>query len=510
MKSYLSFFIVAVMTLGLLFLLLTRPRTPHDAPAEVLELTEAGPEGGAEAGAADAGSKDATANVADAAPKPAGERPLRVTGLGWELLAPGAALGGVDAGGPLGTSPNGVGPNIEIAPETGLDAVEARLARGGADPAGADIAILPLPSFVAGYERIRALDPRAFLVVGFSRGREEIHAAPGALAKAPPAADEVKIVGLVPGNATDLNAKAAGSESATVFGLFALDLLGVAPTRVRFVAPGTTEAKTSLLGAVIKGAADDRKVVVSTTDATRLVPVVAIAPRAVIDANEPKLRAFSAAWLDGLGKVSADASGIARKLAAKEGVTLAAGTGGAPEAIALLERLGQLDNAKLADEPTWIGASAKGPVTLETLTQRTWQLARAGGLTSTAAPEPLPIDARVITAMAITPKPKDAPKDGDAGAPSTFAPLPAGGVVLLSYRAVAAEADAAQVTAQIGFLSGVFERAAFRVSAKGGDKAAKAIAQAAKEKFDLPSNRLATVAAEPQGAFAQVDVVALP
>lgn len=500
MKSYLTFFIVAVMTLGLLFLLLTRPRTPHDAPAEVLELTDAG-DGGVEGGAADAG-KDATATADATAPKPAGERPLRVTGLGWELLAPGATLGGVDAG---------VGTTIEIAPETGLDAVEARLARGGADPAGADIAILPLPSFVAGYERIRALDPRAFLVVGFSRGREELHAAPGALAKAPPAADEVKVVGLVPGNASDLNAKAAGSESATVFGLFALDLLGVAPTRVRFVAPGTPEAKASLLGAVIKGAADDRKVVVSTTDATRLVPVVAIAPRAVIDASEPKLRAFSAAWLEGLGKVSADASGVARKLAAKEGVALAAGTGGAPEAIALLERLGQLDNAKLTDEPTWIGASAKGPVTLETLTQRTWHLARAGGLTSAAAPEPLPIDARVVTAMAIAPKPKDAPKpEGDAGAATTFAPLPAGGVVLVSYRAVAAEADAAQVAAQIGFLSGVFERAAFRVSAKGGDKAAKAIAQAAKEKFDLPAGRLATVAAEPQGAFAQVDVVALP
>lgn len=494
MKGYVAFFVTAVMTLGLLFLLFTRSRTPHGAPAEVVEATEAdGGDGGAEGGAADA----AVAATDAGAAKPTGPAPLRVATLGWELAAAGAALGAAE-------------PAIEIAPETALDAVEGRLARGGADPAGADVAVLPLPAFVASYERLRALEPRAFLVVGFSRGREEVHAAPGALAKPPPAADEVKMVGLGPATAGDATARAAGTESATFVGLFALDMLGVAPSRVRFVAPGAPEAKGAFLAAIARGATDERKVAFSTSDATRLVPIVAIAPKATIDASEPKLRGFAKRWLDGLRAARADAAGVTRKLASKDGVPLAAGTGGAPEAIALLERLGQVDDAKLEDEPTWIGASAKGAVTLDALAQRAWQLERGAGITAAAAPDPLPIDARVVTALAIPPKPAPAPPgaDADAGAPS-FAPLPAGSSVLLVYRAEPS-ADAATVAARIGFLAGVFERAAFRVSAKGGDKAAKAIAQQAKEKFDLPATRLATSPVEPQGAFASVEIVAVP
>ncbi|HSO37721.1 MAG TPA: hypothetical protein VLT33_34580, partial [Labilithrix sp.] len=99
---------------------------------------------------------------------------------------------------------------------------------------------------------------------------------------------------------------------------------------------------------------------------------------------------------------------------------------------------------------------------------------------------------------------------GDAGADAgVFAALPAGTTALVVYRADPT-ADAATVIAQIGFLSGVFERAAFRVSAKGGDKAARAIAAAARDRFDLPASRLATAGGEPPGAFAVVEVLALP
>ncbi|HSO34878.1 MAG TPA: hypothetical protein VLT33_20255, partial [Labilithrix sp.] len=172
MKGYATFFLIAVMSLGLVFLLVTRVRAPYDAPAadpEVVELVDAGDGGKTDAAApADAGAAEA------ATPKPV-ERPLRVASLGWELVAAGVALTAPD-GGPTG-------PLLELAPEATLDAVEARLARGGNDPVGADIAVLPLPAFVLAYDRLRALDPRAFVVVGFSRGREEVHAAAGALLK---------------------------------------------------------------------------------------------------------------------------------------------------------------------------------------------------------------------------------------------------------------------------------------------------------------------------------------
>jgi hypothetical protein len=407
-------------------------------------------------------------------------------------------------------------PSVELAPEVTLEAVEARLARGGSDPVGADVAILPLPAFVVAYERLRALEPRAFMIVGFSRGREEVHAASGALLKSPPGGDEVKLVAFGPATAGEATAKASGTESATVLGLFALDLLGVAPARVRFVAPAAADAKSALFSAIARGAADDRKLALSTADASRLVPIVAVAPKALLDASEPKMRELARAWLEGLGRAGKDASSVARRLANKEALPLGAGVGGAPEAIALLERLGQVEAATLAQQSSYFGASAKGPVTLATLTQRTWSLARAAGLTTSAAPEALPIDARIATALApsstSSPRATDVDAGGtDAGAGTgAFAPLPTGATPLVLYRAVEAQADAASVAAQIGFLSGIFEHAAFRVTAKGGEKAARAIANAARERFDLPASRLATGTGEPAGAFAAVEILALP
>ena len=509
MKSYLTFFLVAVMSLGLVFLLVTRSRKDHPAPGvdpEYVEVAADAAAPGADAGAAVALADAAAPIVAAeaAAPKPT-ERPLRVTTLGWELVAAGVALTAADGG--------ATGPLIELAPEATLEAVEARLARGGTDPVGADIAVMPLPAFVIAYDRLRALDPRAFVVVGFSHGREEVHAAPGALLKAPPAADEVKLVALGPATAADATAKAAGTESATVLGLFALDLLGVQATRVRMIAPGAPEAKAALFSAVARGAADERKLAFSSADASRLIPIVAIAPKAQLDASEAKMRDFARAWLDGFERSRKDASNVARRLANKEALPLAAGVGGAPEAISLLERLGQIEPAGLAQQRALIGASAKGPVTLETLAQRTWVIARAGGLTTSAAPSPLPIDDRIATAIgpAPSPPPSNAPA-GDAGSADAgaFAALPAGTTPLLVYRATDPASDAASVAAQIGFLSGVFEHAAFRVSAKGGEKAARVIAASARDGFNLPSTRLAVARGEPAGVFATVEVLGLP
>src|SRR6185369_4853535 len=139
-------------------------------------------------------------------------------------------------------------------------------------------------------------------------------------------------------------------------------------------------------------------------DAARLIPIVAVAPKGVLEAREPALREWSKAWLDGLSHVSKDVPAIARRLAGKEALPLAGGVGGAPEALVLVERLGQIENATLDQQTSYIGALAKGAVTLDTLTQRTWQLERGGGLTTNAAPDPLPMDARVVSMIAPPPK----------------------------------------------------------------------------------------------------------
>jgi hypothetical protein len=93
---------------------------------------------------------------------------------------------------------------------------------------------------------------------------------------------------------------------------------------------------------------------------------------------------------------------------------------------------------------------------------------------------------------------------------AALAPLPSGLTPLLVYRATEPGADAASVTAQIGFLASVFERAAFRVSAKGGEKVAKTIALNARDAFTLPTSRLAVATSEPAGAFATVEIFSLP
>ncbi len=510
MKGYATFFVIAVMTLGLLFLLLTRARTPHKAPAEEIEIVaDAAADASTDGGPVATTPDGATAVGADAtAPTKPAERPLRVTALGWELVAAGAALAAPD-GGPAANA------TVEIAPETSLDQVEARLGRGGADPVGADIAVMPLPAFVVAYDRVRRLDLKIFAVVGFSHGRDEIHATAGALTKAPPAADEVRLVGLSPSNASDAALKASGSESATLLGLFALDLLGVPPARVRIIAPGAADAKGASFSAIVRGAADDRKLAFSTADAANLIPIVAVAPKQRLDEAEPKMKDFTRAWLDGIARANKDASTVARRLANKEALPLGAGVGGAPEAIALLDRLGQIESVGLEKQRNLIGAEAKGAITLEVLLQRTWQLAKAGGLTTVSAPDPSPIDARVVSAIAppaVVPKPSVEGDGGgaDAGTVGTFTPLPAGSTVLLVYRVVDAAADNASVVSQIGFLSGVFEKAAFRVTAKGGEKSARSIATAARDRFSLPSARLATTTVEPTGAFATIEIVALP
>ena len=162
--------------------------------------------------------------------------------------------------------------------------------------------MLPLPAFVASFERLRALEPRAFLVLGFSHGREEVHATAGALLKPPAGTDEVKLVALGPATATDQAVRAIGSESATLLGLFALDQLGVAPSRIRFVAPSAPDAKGAAFAAVVMGAPDERPRAFSTADASRLVPIVAVAPKALLDSNEKAVREWSKAWLDGLAR----------------------------------------------------------------------------------------------------------------------------------------------------------------------------------------------------------------
>jgi hypothetical protein len=464
---------LVVMMVALLGMLISRNREKHDAPAEELaaEVLPSG-DGGADATATprEAGSGPATSDAG------AATGGMRVVGLGWELLAPAVTTSGDP------------GPD-EIAAAYALEGVEARLARGVADPAGADVAIMPLASFIVSYDRLKALDARAFLVVGFSAGREELHAAlPSALVKAPGAED----VTLVAAPAS------AGSEAATLLGLFALDAIGTPASRLKLIPATAPEAKGAPFAATLRGAADDRKRVLSTADAPRLVPIVAVAPASALDANASRYAAWATRWLDGIARSKADAANIARRLAAKEGARIASDSGSPPEALALVERLGQIEGASLANNAS-LAADGREP-SLAGIARETWRLARAGGLVSGAAPESPPVSTKIIATLAPSGADAGAPTAaGDAAAPSdaaTDGPPPlalatldaASTPILVARLEAAAEADA--IAARVVLLAHAFDRATLAVSVKANDKATRDVLARAVAR-GVPASRLA-------------------
>lgn len=503
-RTYVTFFVISVMTLGLLFLLLTRGRLAYDAPAEeivpVAVVADAGIGEGGLASAADGGVSALVDGGADAGVR---ARPVRVAALGWDLAAPGLALLLRSGAEPVAPSL----PALEVTAEEDVDGVAGHLARGGDDPLGADVAVLPVASFVVAYEKLRALDPRAVAVVGFSRGREELRAAPGALARAAASTEDARLV-------------AVGNDTATTLGLFVLRASGVAPSRVRFVAPGTADARTAVFSALSRGAESERKLVVSTVEASRLAPFVLVAPRTVLEQREPMLRDLVRVWLESAAKVAKDPAPLAR-------ATVGRADAGAVDALALLDRLGRLETSALADQ----GALVLGtqPGSLASALATTWSLAREGGLTSSATPDPLPIDPRVVKALGAVAPPLPEPVDvsGDAGAPA-FGSAPPGATTLFVMRdpgapttppkgskplgptELAALASSGTTASELTSVAAFFPRATLRVSSPLGEKAARAFATAAVA-AGVPASRVVVGAAPPPGpAVVAVELLAAP
>jgi hypothetical protein len=201
-------------------------------------------------------------------------RPLRVSALGWEVLAPAIVANGGRA--PAGTS--AFGGEVHLRVSDSLDEIEKQLARGGGDEAGADVAIVALPSFVASYERLRALEPHVFAVAGWSRGREGLLAQKeNALTRAR-AGEESKVA-------------VRGGDPSTALALFAMTEAGLKPRIV-------PEAKGAQLLATSRPfpteAVEDTpaRLVLSTADASRLIPLVFVAPRGLVEGQKDTMTAL--------------------------------------------------------------------------------------------------------------------------------------------------------------------------------------------------------------------------
>jgi hypothetical protein len=488
-RGKLVFLLILAMLVGLVYLVGTRARDAHVMPRPRVEAVR-------EAAAPEASTPGASAStepavvLADAATEgdakaPLLDRPLRLVTSTWEQAA--AALvanGGKAPAEGSATRDQGLDLRVDVAAAD--QDIDNRLARGGADPDGADVAVMPLPAFVASYERIRALEPQIVHVVGWSRGREVLLGArDGMLAKLGAGAGDVTVVSVDP--------------SATVLALYALDEAGTPPTRVHLVA----DSKTAGLAALARPLPADRpadapaRVLLSTAEATRLVPLVAVAARGFVEGHAGAVAALLRAWDKGAIELRKDVPAAARRIS---------GEAGAPEPATMLERLGWMSDPGRVDEREALGVGssdgltvADGPLTVGVLFARDWQLLRDAGVLTSPTPHPPPVD----------PAPFAHAFPTLVGAPESpvVAPSGDGARVLLARRF--AKGDAAAVASSIASLAAVFDRSTVRVTSKP-PSLAKDAADAAMAHRRLPAERVVVVATPLAEGTALVEVLAAP
>ncbi len=429
-------------------------------------------------------SPSASAPGPDAGPAPALDRPLAVVGLGWDVIAPGILAN-------EGTSPNpksafaSSGLEVRLSVSTAMNNVENALARGGKDTSGADVAVVPLANFVEAYERLRALTPEVFFVVGFSRGHEALAGKTASLPSGnmkPP----VKLVG-------------NRGAPATFLGLFMLDIAGVPGSDLEMVGPGEREEKDAAFFAFDRGNGQTepgQKIILTSADAPHLCPVVAIAPHGLIAEKERALTALTKGWLEGIKKLGSDPPGGARVISALEG---------APEPLALLRRLGEMETATLGDNARFLGLSGRSALTVPSLFQKTWQLYRGVSFVSTPPPDSPAVSTSIVTNLARA-------SESLSPRPATKTEFKEGKDSIVVYRQEKLDEEALINT--VGLLAAVFERSVLRVSISGGagtvDTAkTKKLIDTAEGQFGVESGRL-VVASKTKSKGATIEVMTLP
>lgn len=478
MRSKIVFGLLILMLGTLAVMLVMRPRdTQHEAPAiaaepeasggaDAAEKGKAGGRGAAAAkkGKAGAGRRDASvAARADAGARGPLPRTLRVASMGWDVMAPGLL-----ANGGTTTAPQSVYGQahlvVSLSHASSLQNVERMLARGGEASDGADVAIVPLPTFAAAYERLRALQPCIFAVVAWSHGREALYGARTVSLAAPPSG-EVKLVG-------------GAGEPALFFASFLLERAGVAPARIRVVGERDSTAAAAPFAAVTRRGDEppgDRRLLASTADASRLIPWVAIAPRAFLDAHPEATRELLKGWLAGGERLSSDVPAAARTVA---------GIRGAPEAVDLLRLLGQLELSTLADEARAAGLSGRGAVTIETLFAQSWKTWRALGVLTTPQPDAAPLHTaalidlvRADSERAMQPAPGRRGDPVFTGPPLLVAPIPG------------RRPDERAFVESLGLLAGIFERSPIRLTSRARPADLEPLLQQAIDRYDLDRTR---------------------
>lgn len=423
----------------------------------------------------DAGAVDA----APAKPKKLMERPLQVVALGWDLLVPALiANGGLESGADSDFARRGL--EVKARSVATLAEIQSALAAGGDAPRGADIAVVPLPALAVTYEDLRALDPRMFWVAGMSRGRDALYApAKNALRKL--GRGQVKLIG-------------ERGDAATFLGLFALDLAGADVSKVKLVKRNARAdvAAVDRDSPASRDLIESRELLLSTSDATELIPYVAIAPNGFLDAQSDAVASFIAGWIDGINELHQDVPRAARAVSRLEGT---------PSAVILIKRLGHIDFVDLAGNARLLGLSGRGAVTIESLLGDSFRLWREIGALTTPTPDVAPIAGGPVTALVLS-KPPERSAPDKASARDDADPLVA--------IDMAVKKDLDPVVARVGEVAGVFSRSVIEVGVERDAAKTTAVIEQASERFGLAPDRLRPAVKSSRRRKAHISVLPIP
>lgn len=481
-RSNIVFGILVLMLAGLTASFVMRARAEHQAPPSPVKVEAAKKPAKAAKKAPTAAAPSASANARPPAPaKPLLDRPLAVTSLDWPLATPGVLQND-------GLAVNKKGAfakkklELRLSVSKTVSDLQNALARGGADEKGADVALLPLPEFVASYEALKALDPVMFLVVGWSSGRDLVLSELKALQKLPEK-DPISVRG-EPGT------------SPMFLAAFALDATGVDLERLEFEA-GDAEKPAPTLWALTRQQLDDvpdtyqGNVLLSSGEALQLIPYVAVAQRAFVERSTQALVAFGEVWFQGQTRVSQDPTAASRRVAKLEG---------GPEPLELLGQLGEMAQSSITDNALSAGVAGRGAVNLTSLFDRCWRYWRTLKVLTTPTPERAPVNGDVITQLVLSNPPGEEPKSSRVRAPVAATNAPAR-APLLSLDAGPGKKETADIINEVGFIAGVFARSELKLAiysqAHYDKKSSEELAKQISERFDLSEGRLTAEQVKP-------------
>lgn len=364
---------------------------------------------------------------------------IRVVGLGAESIAPGIIAGG----GLTSTDASEfaeVSLDVRLRKVSEVSAAERALSLGGDAEDGAHLLVLPLPSFVASYERLRALDPRIIAVAGWSQGRDALYG---------PASDSL----MQSRRSRRSSPVALCADLGTPESFFALYLLELSGTAVRDV--NIQERCGSGFRAHDRSASTGNdtgsgRLIATSADASTLVPWVIIAPGSLFEAEEARemLKGWLHGWFEGVREIREHAAESARMIA----------TATNSDPVRILQHLGQIQVADLAQNVQAFGLSGRGALSMTALFGETWRVWREAGVLVTPAPSQSPVDSSLVALAARA----SAVRPTTPTLRTSFDTPPILRVALPSERA--------DLVHRVGWLADLFPRSAIEVQVPGSER----------------------------------------